>query len=96
MKQTEMNCNLWLEVALIQSTGASNRIEGIFTSDQRLKELVSHKAEPHNRSEQEIAGYREVLATIHELPLHFSVSTGHLAAAAGFIFFFRKQSRGQL
>ena len=55
-----------LEVALIQSTGASNRIEGIYTSDKRLEELVSQKAEPSNRSEQEIAGYREVLATIHE------------------------------
>lgn len=55
-----------LEVALIQSTGASNRIEGIFTSDKRLEELVTQKAEPRNRSEQEIAGYREVLATIHE------------------------------
>ncbi|MDY3909623.1 MAG: Fic family protein [Eubacterium sp.] len=55
-----------LEVALIQSTGASNRIEGIFTSDKRLEELVSQKTEPRNRSEQEIAGYREVLATIHE------------------------------
>ena len=54
------------EVALIQSTGASNRIEGIFTSDTRLEELVSQKSEPKNRSEQEIAGYREVLATIHE------------------------------
>ena len=55
-----------LEVALIQSTGASNRIEGIYTTDKRLEELVSQKAEPRNRSEQEIAGYREVLATIHE------------------------------
>lgn len=55
-----------LKVALIQSTGASNRIEGIFTSDKRLEELVSQKSEPRNRSEQEIAGYREVLATIHE------------------------------
>ncbi len=56
-----------LEVALIQSTGASNRIEGIFTSDKRLEELVSQKAEPRNRSEQEIAGYREVLSTIYEV-----------------------------
>ncbi len=55
-----------LAVALIQSTGASNRIEGIFTSDKRLEELVNQKSEPRNRSEQEIAGYREVLATIHE------------------------------
>ena len=51
---------------MIQSTGASNRIEGIFISDKRLEELVSKKAEPRNRSEQEIAGYREVLSTIHE------------------------------
>lgn len=55
-----------LEVAMIQSTGASNRIEGIYTSDKRLEELVRQKAEPRNRSEEEIAGYREVLAEIHE------------------------------
>ena len=55
-----------LEVAKIQSTGASNRIEGIFTSDARLKELVTQKADPINRDEEEIAGYREVLNTIHE------------------------------
>lgn len=55
-----------LDVALIQSTGASNRIEGIYTTDQRLEELVSQKVKPRNRSEQEISGYREVLSSIHE------------------------------
>lgn len=55
-----------VEVAKVQSTGASNRIEGIFTSDFRLQELVSKKAKPLNRDEEEIAGYREVLNTIHE------------------------------
>ena len=55
-----------LEVAKIQSTGASNRIEGIFTTDARLEEIVKEKVKPKNRSEQEIAGYREVLQTIHE------------------------------
>ena len=55
-----------LEVAMMQSTGASNRIEGIFSTDKRLEELVRQKAEPRNRSEQEIAGYREVLSIIHE------------------------------
>ncbi len=55
-----------LEVVFIQSTGASNRIEGIYTADKRLEELVSQKAEPRNCSEQEIAGYREVLTTVHE------------------------------
>ena len=55
-----------VDVAMIQSTGASNRIEGIFSTDKRLEALVKEKAEPHNRDEQEIAGYREVLAIIHE------------------------------
>lgn len=55
-----------LEIARIQSTGASNRIEGIHTSDERLDALVKSKAEPRNRSEREIAGYREVLGLIHE------------------------------
>lgn len=54
------------EVAMVQSTGASNRIEGISTTDRRLEEIVRHKAEPRSRSEQEIAGYRRVLAIIHE------------------------------
>lgn len=55
-----------LNVARIQSTSSSNKIEGIFTSDKRLRELMEKKSEPRNRSEQEIAGYREVLKTIHE------------------------------
>lgn len=55
-----------VRVAKIQSTGASNRIEGISTSDKRLDELVEEKTEPKNRNEEEIAGYREVLNTIHE------------------------------
>ena len=55
-----------LDIAKIQSTKASNKIEGIYTSDERLEALVMEKAEPRNRSEEEIAGYREVLATIHD------------------------------
>lgn len=55
-----------LDIAKIQSTMASNKIEGIYTSDERLKALVMKKTEPRNRSEEEIAGYREVLATIHD------------------------------
>lgn len=55
-----------VEIAKIQSTEASNKIEGICTSDERLKKLVQDKTTPHTRNEQEIAGYRDVLATIHE------------------------------
>lgn len=55
-----------VEVAKIQSTEASNKIEGIYTSDDRLKKIVLDKTTPRTRNEQEIAGYRDVLATIHE------------------------------
>jgi len=58
--------NTLMEIARIQSTGASNRIEGIHTTDKRLEEIVKDRSAPRNRTEQEIAGYRDVLATIHE------------------------------
>ena len=58
--------NALMGVAKIQSTTSSNRIEGIATTDARMRELMSQKTVPRNRNEQEIAGYRDVLATIHE------------------------------
>ncbi|MCQ2604434.1 MAG: Fic family protein [Spirochaetia bacterium] len=54
------------EIAKIQSTDASNRIEGIITTADRLKKIVREKTMPKSRSEKEIAGYRDVLTTIHE------------------------------
>lgn len=53
-------------IAKIQSTEGSNAIEGIYTSDERLKKLVEDKTMPKTRNEKEIAGYRDVLNTIHE------------------------------
>lgn len=67
-----------LDIAKIQSTKASNKIEGIFTSDERLEALVTEKAEPRNRSEEEIAGYRDVLATIHESYEYIAVRSGSI------------------
>ena len=55
-----------VEVAKIQSTESSNKIEGIYTSDERLKKIVLDKTMPKTRNEREIAGYRDVLNTIHE------------------------------
>ena len=55
-----------VEIARIQSTESSNKIEGIYTSDERLKKIVMDKTTPHYRDECEIAGYRDVLNTIHE------------------------------
>jgi Fic family protein len=58
--------NNLVQLAKIQSTDASNKIEGIYTADERLELLVRDKTRPTNRNEQEIAGYRDVLALIHE------------------------------
>ena len=65
-----------LEIAKIQSTEASNRIEGIITTDDRLKLLVMNKTTPRSRSEREIAGYRDVLSTIHESYEYIPVRSG--------------------
>lgn len=63
-----------ISVARVQSTGASNRIEGISTSDARLNELMKASTAPRNRAEEEIAGYREVLKLIHESYEHMAPS----------------------
>ena len=55
-----------LNIAKIQSAEYSNKIEGIKTSDVRIKELINEKVAPKNRNEEEIAGYRDVLELIHE------------------------------
>ena len=55
-----------LKIAKIQSTSSSNKIEGIYTTDKRINEIVNQKLEPKNRNEEEIAGYRDVLSLIHE------------------------------
>ena len=62
-----------IDIARIQSTESSNRIEGIYTSDERLKKIVLDKTTPRTRNEYEIAGYRDVLNTIHENYEHIPV-----------------------
>jgi len=64
------------QVAIIQSTESSNRIEGIEAPVERIKKLIDHKTTPRNRSEQEIAGYRDALATIHANHANMPLNTG--------------------
>ena len=66
LKQKPDELEKLVEIAKIQSTEASNAIEGIVTTNTRIKQLVAEKTAPKNRNEQEIAGYRDVLAIIHE------------------------------
>ena len=53
-------------VAQVESTESSNRIEGIEAPRRRIQGLVIEGTAPQNRSEQEIAGYRDALSLVHE------------------------------
>lgn len=66
LKQQPEALEKLVEIAKIQSTEASNAIEGIVTTSTRIKQLVQDKTTPRNRDEQEIAGYRDALNVIHE------------------------------
>ena len=66
LKQQPEALEKLVEIAKIQSTEASNAIEGIVTTSTRIKQLVEEKTTPKNRDEQEIAGYRDALNIIHE------------------------------
>lgn len=66
LKQKPEDLEKLVEIAKIQSTEASNAIEGIQTTNTRIRQLVEEKTTPKSRDEQEIAGYRDVLSIIHE------------------------------
>ena len=66
LKQKPQELEKLVEIAKIQSTEASNAIEGIVTTNTRIRQLMDEKTTPRNRDEKEIAGYRDVLGIIHE------------------------------
>lgn len=66
VRQKPVELDRLIEIAKIQSTEASNKIEGIVTTSTRIKQLFEEKTSPRNRNEDEIMGYRDVLNTIHE------------------------------
>ncbi len=66
LKQRPQELEKLVEIAKVQSTEASNAIEGIVATNTRIKQLVEEKTTPRNRDEQEIAGYRDALNIIHE------------------------------
>ncbi len=83
-----------MEVARIQSTEASNKIEGIYTSDKRLKEIVQKKSEPRNRNEKEIAGYREVLGMIHDSYSYIQLKPNDILTLHKYLYSYSETSNG--
>jgi len=66
IRQKPVGLERLIEIAKIQSTESSNRIEGIETTNARLRQLVADKTTPRTRDEEEILGYRNVLDLVHE------------------------------
>lgn len=64
-----------VELAIVQSTQSSNKIEGILTTNERIRELIEKKTLPKNRDEEEILGYQDVLNTIHENYEHIPITS---------------------
>ena len=75
-KQSPQALSALREVARVQSIESSNRIEGVTAASGRVAEIAAQRATPRDRSEQEIAGYRDVLSTVHANALGMDLSTG--------------------
>ena len=83
-----------VEVAKVQSTESSNAIEGIFTSNTRLNQLMQSKTTPRNRDEEEIAGYRFVLDMIHESYEYIPISSNYILQLHQNLYHFTNRSIG--
>ncbi len=78
VRQKPVELDRLIEIAKIQSTEASNKIEGIVTTSTRMKQLFEEKTTPRNCDEDEIMGYRDVLNTIHESSEYIPVRPSYI------------------
>ena len=78
LKQKPAELDRLIEIAKVQSTEASNEIEGIRTTNTRLIQLCKEKTTPKNRDEEEIMGYRDVLSIIHESYEYIPVNKNYI------------------
>lgn len=83
-----------VEIAKIQSTEASNKIEGIVTTTARMKQILSDKTTPKTRDEEEILGYRDVLSTIHENYDYIPVKSSYILQLHGDLYKYSQKSIG--
>jgi Fic family protein len=78
LRQKEATLSRLVELAKVQSTEASNAIEGIRTTETRLRQLVAQKTTPRNRDEREILGYRDALSVVHESFEHIPITPNYI------------------
>ncbi|MCE2947945.1 MAG: Fic family protein [bacterium] len=82
------------QVAVVESTESSNRLEGVVVAAHRLKSLVLRNATPQSRSEQEVAGYRDALGLIHESGGQMPFSEGTVLQLHGILYRYMPQPGG--
>ncbi|MCX7080850.1 MAG: Fic family protein [Pseudomonas sp.] len=82
------------QLAVIESTESSNRLEGVVVAPGRLKSLVIKNAEPQSRSEQEVAGYRDALSLIHEATGEMPFSEGIIRQLHNMLYRYMPQDGG--
>lgn len=78
--------NRLVEIAKVQSVDASNAIEGIRTTETRIKQLIAEKTTPKNRAEEEISGYRDALNVIHESFEYIPLTSNYILQLHGIMF----------
>ena len=78
LKQKPATLEKLVEIAKIQSTESSNKIEGIVTTATRIKQLCDQKTTPRNRDEEEISGYRDALSLIHESYEYIPIKSSYI------------------
>lgn len=94
LAQKPMALERLVEIAKVQSTEASNRIEGIVTTDTRIKQLCEEKTTPLNRDEEEISGYRDVLNTIHESYEYINITVNYILQLHGMLYHYSGRGIG--
>ncbi len=82
------------QVAVVESTESSNRLEGVVVAAHRLKSLVLKNAAPQSRSEQEVAGYRDALGLIHESGKEMPFSEGTVLQLHSMLYRYMPQPGG--
>jgi Fic family protein len=83
------------QVAVIESSESSNRLEGIVAPHARIADLIIHNTSPKDRSEQEIAGYRDALNLIHQSYKHMSFSVNVILQVHAWIYRYLPNPGGQ-
>ena len=78
LKQKPATLEKLVEIAKIQSTESSNKIEGVVTTAARIKQLCDQKTTPRNRDEEEISGYRDALSLIHESYEYIPIKSSYI------------------